>query len=193
VQYARKYSEFRGRHAQVVGVSVDSAPRNAAMVDKLLLQFPLLSDPDGVVMQQYDVWDPTARIAIPAIVVVDRTGTIRYLYKGRDFADRPGDEPMFEALDAASQAEGRPSGETEIRVTAPEAERRESERNAVSLEVLSPYYRGVYFATVAIKGRLAALGSGCRDGVHDVGRFQEMMQGYSKALQETIDMKEATA
>ena len=177
----------------MVGISVDAAPRNAAMVDKLLLPFPLLSDPEGVVMQQYDVRDPKAGIAIPAIVVVDVTGTIRYLYKGRDFADRRGDKPMFEALDAASHAEGGPPGETESRVTAAEAERPESERNAVSLEVLSPYYRGVYFATVAINGRLAALGSGYRDGVHDVGRFQEMTQGYSKALQETIDMKEATA
>ncbi len=189
MQYAREYSEFGRRDAQVVGISVDSMERNAAMVEKLLLPFPLLSDPDGAIMQRYDVWDAEAKIAIPAIVVLDRTSTIRYLYKGHDFADRPGDEAIFEGLDAAAQTQGTPPQETQIRVTAAEAQRPETERKAARLDSLVPYYRGVYFATVAIKGRLAGLGSGYREGVRDVSRFQEMMQGYSKALQETIEMK----
>jgi len=194
VQYARKYGEFEHRKAQVVGVSVDSILRNATMVEKLDLPFPLLSDPHGAVMKRYDVWDAEAKIAIPSIVVIDRSDTIRYLYRGRDFADRPGDETVFEALDAAANTEPTPAQETQIYVTAAEAQRPETERKAVSLDALVPYYRGVYFATVAMKGRLAALGHEYREGVRDISRYQQMTQGYSKALEETVEMKKgATA
>ncbi len=82
--------------------------RNRAMVKKLLLPFLLLSDPDGAISSSYGVWEErgilTPRLpdrepmAIPAIVVV-RSGVIRYVYSGVDFADRPGDEPVFAALD----------------------------------------------------------------------------------------------
>lgn len=37
------------------------------------------------------------------------------------------------------------------------------------LDYLLAYYRGVYFATVALKGRLAKLGPECREGVREVG------------------------
>lgn len=174
----------------MVGISVDSIARNAAMVEKLALPFPLLTDPDGSIMQAYGVWDGDRKIAIPSIFVLDRSDTIRYLYRGRDFADRPGDTPIFEALDDAGQAPSAALGETQIRVTLAQTQKPETERSAISLESLGPYLRGVYFATVAIKGRLAALGPGYREGVRDVGRFQEMMQGYDNALRETITMKQ---
>lgn len=190
MQYAREYGQFERRNAQVVGISVDDIQRNAAMVEKLILPFALLSDPDGTTMQRYDVWDANAKIAIPSIVVLDRSDTIRYLYKGHDFADRPGDEAVFEGLDAAGQAEGTSPYETQIRVTAAETQRPETKRTASKLDVLVPYYRGAYFTTVALKGRLAAMGSGCREGVRDIGSYQEMIQGYRKALQETMEMKQ---
>jgi len=189
VQYARQYSDFERRKARIAGISVDSTQRNAAMVEKLVLPFPLLSDPDGAVIQRYDVWDGEAKIAVPAIAVIDRSATVSYLYKGHDFADRPGDEAVFEALDSAFQAQGTPPDETRLRVTAAEARRPETERRAVDLDFLVPYYRGAYSVTVVMKGRLAALGSGYREGVRDVSRYQEMVQAYSKALQKTVEMK----
>ncbi len=189
MQYAREYSEFERRKARIVAISVDPPQRNAAMVEKLLLPFPLLSDPDGSIMQRYDVWDAEAKIAIPAIFVIDSSDTVRYVYRGHDFADRPGDQAVFDALDAASQPQGTAPGETQIQVTAADAQRPEKERKAVTLDFLLPYYRGAYFASVALKGRIAGMGSGCREGVRDIGRYQEMVQRYSKALQETATMK----
>lgn len=158
------------------------------MVEKLALPFPLLSDPEGAILQRYDVWDSEAKIAIPSIVVHDQSDIIRYLYKGHDFADRPGDDAVFEGLDAAAQSRGTPPRETQIRVTA-ETQVTETERQAISLQALVPYYRGAYFTTVALKGRLATMGSAYRDGVRDISRYQELAQGYTKALQETMDMK----
>lgn len=86
------------------GISVDSPEQNRAMTDKLLLPFSLLSDPDGKAIGGYGAWDDEGRIARPAIVVVDPTGIVRYAYVGEDFADRPGDAPVFEALHEARGA-----------------------------------------------------------------------------------------
>lgn len=54
-----------------------------------------------------------------------------------------------------------------------------------SLDALLTYYRGVYFATVALKGRLAKLGPRGREAVREVGRYQRMVKRYWEALQET--------
>ncbi len=87
------------------GISVDRPEQNRAMVEKLVLPFSLLSDPDGTAARRYGAWDEEGRIARPAIFVVDRAGLVRYAYVGEDFADRPGDEPVLEALAAAGEAE----------------------------------------------------------------------------------------
>ena len=104
--YARSYDRFGELGASVVGVSVDDGARNAAMVDKLLLPFPLLSDPDGRVMSEWGVYDEGQRIAIPAIFVVGRDGGIGYTYVGDDFADRPDDEEIFGALGGPTDGSG---------------------------------------------------------------------------------------
>jgi len=78
---------------------VDSPEQNRAMIDKLLLPFRILSDPDGdLAIKRYGVWDEQGRIAGPSIVAVGQDGTIRWLYKGKDFADRPLDAELFEAI-----------------------------------------------------------------------------------------------
>jgi peroxiredoxin len=99
VSYARKYSEFQSRGAEITAVCVDTPEQNRAMIQKLLLPFKILSDPEGErAIKPYGVWNEQGRIAIPAVVAVDRNATIRYLYAGQDFADRPGDEDLLNAL-----------------------------------------------------------------------------------------------
>ena len=56
------------------------------------------------------------------------------------------------------------------------------------LDSLLTYYRGVYFATVAIKERLAKLGPEHRQAVREVGRYQSMVKRYWDALRETDRM-----
>ncbi len=71
------------------------------MVRKLSLPFPLLSDPDGAVIREYGVWHEERQMARPAIVVVNAVGRVAYRYVGQDFADRPGDDEVFRALEEA--------------------------------------------------------------------------------------------
>jgi peroxiredoxin len=90
---------FRERGVQIYGISIDSPEQNRAMIDKLLLPFDLLSDPEGeTAIKPFGLWDETGRISKPALVLTDRHGVIRYLFEGRDFADRPKDEIVLKAL-----------------------------------------------------------------------------------------------
>jgi peroxiredoxin len=100
VSFARKYDEFQKRGAEITAICVDSPDQNRAMIDKLLLPFTILSDPEGdLAIKAYGVWNEQGRVAIPAVVVVGRDRRIRYQYAGQDFADRPGDDEIFRALE----------------------------------------------------------------------------------------------
>lgn len=99
--YARNWESFTAIGLGVAAISVDTVEQNAAMVDKLLLPFPLLSDPEGDVIKAYDVWNPgEGGIAKPALVVVQPDRTVAWSYVGEDFADRPPDSALFASAEA---------------------------------------------------------------------------------------------
>jgi hypothetical protein len=160
------------------------------MVGKLLLPFPLLSDPRGELIRSFGLWDEEEGVAKPSILVVDRSGEIRYLYTGGDFADRPGDEEVFAALDGLDGKIERITGGPELRVTAEEA--RESlrpDKRPMTMEELLIYYRGVFRTTVALKKRFGGWGRRGQDAFGEVGKYQAMVQRYRKALAETVELK----
>jgi peroxiredoxin len=83
----------------LAGISVDPIANNVAMVDKLLLPFPLLSDPDGRVIKEWGVWtDGEGGIAKPSIFAIKSDGSIAWEYVGGDYADRPTDDELFNSL-----------------------------------------------------------------------------------------------
>src|SRR5919107_2434328 len=156
------------------------------MVGKLLLPFPLLSDPRGEVTRGYGLWDEEEGVAVPSILVVGRSGEIRYLYAGSDFADRPGDEEVFAALDGLDGEIERITGGPELRVTAEEA--RESvrpDKRPMSIEELLVYHRGVFRTTVALKKRFGEWGRQGRGALKEVSKYQTMVQRYREALEKT--------
>ena len=97
---ARDYGDYLRRGATIAAVVIDPPERNAAMVEKLALPFPVLADPDGAAaIKPAGVWDDTGRMGKPAILVVAPDGSEAYRYVGVDFMDRPGDEEVLVALD----------------------------------------------------------------------------------------------
>jgi hypothetical protein len=171
---------------------VDPPENNSQMVGKLLLPFPLLSDPRGELIKRYGLWDEEEGAAVPSIVVLDRSGEIRYLYTGSDFADRPGDEEVFAALEGLDGEIERITGGPELRVTAEEA--RESvrpDKRPMTMEELLVYYRGVFRATGALKKRFGRWGRSGRDAFNEVSNYQTMVQRYRKALEETVALKKS--
>lgn len=53
---------------------------------------------------------------------------------------------------------------------------------------LIPYYRGAYFASVAIKGRLAAAGH--VEAAREVTVYQEMLTEFREAITETAKLRQ---
>jgi AhpC/TSA family protein len=143
--FARSYDEFEKRGFELAGTSVDPPGRNATMVEKLGLPFPLLSDPRGELIERLGLWNEEEGVSEPAIVVLDKSGIVRYLYSGgKDFSDPPLEESLLEILDGAS-ADGEPDGgEPEVQVPAEEAEnatvRPDRPVNARAARALSPGY-----------------------------------------------------
>ncbi len=75
---------------------MDTVGQNRAMVDKLLLPFPVLSDPDAVVIEPWGVLNAAEKgIAKPALFLVLPDWSVAYRYVGEDFTDRPTDEELF--------------------------------------------------------------------------------------------------
>jgi len=175
-----------------VGISVDPPRNNARMVGKLLLPFPLLSDPEGKLARRCGLWNAEEGVAVPSIVVVDQSGEVRHLYSGRDFADRPGDDEVFAALERLGGGRvERITGGPEIQVTAVRA--RETsvrpDKPAMTLEQLVPYHRGVLFTTIALKKRFRDWGNVGRKAFREVDGYQAMIRRYSEALKETVEIK----
>ena len=97
--YARTWDRFASGGISLAAISVDPVENNRAMVDKLLLPFPLLSDPEGRVIREWGVWtDNDAGIARPSIFAIRKDGSIAWRYVGVDYADRPTDDELFASL-----------------------------------------------------------------------------------------------
>lgn len=54
--FAQNYDGFKERGVEVIGISKDSVTSHAKFADKNELPFVLLSDPELVAIQGYDVW-----------------------------------------------------------------------------------------------------------------------------------------
>ena len=192
--YAREWNEFERRGTQLAGISVDPPANNARMVGKLRIPYPLLSDARGEVARAYGLWNEGDNVATPAVVVVNRSGEVSYLYAGSDFADRPTDEELFAALDDLDErgAPGsrieRSTGGPELKTTAAEARDGSvrPDRSVPDLGELHSYYRGAFSTTTALGGRLT--GRLLRRASREVTRHQDLVRNYARAAQETADL-----
>ena len=99
VSYTSKYEEFDKCRMRFAGVSAELPANNKTMVEKLLLRFPLLSDLRGELAIRCGLQNAKEGVAVLASVVVDRGCFMLYLYEGKDFADRPEDDALVEALE----------------------------------------------------------------------------------------------
>jgi peroxiredoxin len=193
VSYARDHEEFDKRGARLAAISVDPPSRNAAMVDKLDLPFPLLSDPRGELIKRLGLWNEKEGVSEPAIVALNRSGTVQYLYSGgTDFADRPQEETLLYILDRVdSDGDEYAEGEPEVRISAEEAENEtvRPDKPVITLDQLRPYYQGVYFATISTQKKLAAEGLEGGSFAEKIDGYQKMVEEYNAAIQETAEAK----
>jgi hypothetical protein len=140
--------ELAAAGALVVGISADDVGKNAAMTAKLELPFPLLADSGGeAAIKPFGVWDERGEIARPSVVVLTPAGEEAFRDVGIDYADRPDDEHVIEAV-RKLRLPARPL----LPGVHPHAEPHPSER-AFRRENLVPYFRGVRSGATALVGR----------------------------------------
>src|ERR687893_2155978 len=166
------------------------------MVEKLDLPFPLLSDPRGELIKRCDLWNDEESASEPAIVALNKSGTVQYLYSGgTDFADRPQEESLLYILDRVVSESDEDYGgdEPEIQISAEEAENEtvRPDKPTITLEQLKPYYRGVYFATVSMNKKLVDEGLQGESIAKRVNDYQRLVTKYNEAIQKTIEAKAA--
>lgn len=73
----RLYEKYRGSGFTLLGINVDDDTYKAAdLATKLAVKFPVLFDTDKRVSRAYDL------SAMPATVLIDRDGRVRYRHRG---------------------------------------------------------------------------------------------------------------
>lgn len=170
-----RYQTITGAGGRIVCISVDSPLRNAALIEKLRVPFPILSDPHrSGAIEPYGVADPKdeRNIARPAMFVVTPDGEIVYSAVSRDFADRTSEEAAVVGLVELGLPPTTPE-EFEIGPAEPGP-------YAMKIETMEPYYRGAMFAVRALRGRHPDIADDATDYVAQMKRYVEL----SKALRE---------
>lgn len=146
---AQQHERITAAGGRVVGISVDSVGQNAAMVAKLRLPFPLLSDPGGgQAIKPYGVWHEGNPFARPAVVIVAPGRRVALHEAGEDFADRVGEDEIIAALSRL--------GLPPVTQDPPRPGQPEPGPRAVDLAWLPAYLRGGRFAVQALAGRVPA-------------------------------------
>ncbi|HZR27072.1 MAG TPA: peroxiredoxin [Vicinamibacterales bacterium] len=95
-------SKLNSANAQVYGISVDTFFTLKAFQDAQHLTFPLLSDFNKEVIQQYGVFNPDMiglkGIAKRAVFVIDKDGTVKHKEVLDDARNEPNYDKVFQAL-----------------------------------------------------------------------------------------------
>jgi peroxiredoxin len=73
------YPMFQAENTEVLGISANAPFSQKAFADFAKINYPLLSDRDGKVMQAFGVYDEPRRIAKRSYVIVDKEGIVRFL------------------------------------------------------------------------------------------------------------------
>lgn len=79
--YRDHYDAIRAAGADLVAISVDTPAQSEVLRRDLALPFPILSDADRRVVQDWDIYNPREHggIAKPAVFNIDRDRSVRYV------------------------------------------------------------------------------------------------------------------
>jgi peroxiredoxin len=70
---------FKAENTEVLGISANALFSQKAFADFAKINYPLLSDRDGKVMQSYGVYDEPRKLAKRSYIIIDKEGVIQYL------------------------------------------------------------------------------------------------------------------
>lgn len=171
---AMRHGEFLSAGARLYGLSADSPLQNAAVMEKLTLPFPILSDENREAaitpLGFADEKDPR-QISRAGVVIVDSRGEIVHRSVGRDYADRPDED---ELIDALRKLELKPTSQDR-----PAVGKIEPGEKAIPLEGIPHYLRGAKFAALALRSRYRDMSDEFKD---DAKAYVQMVDRYLEAM-----------
>jgi peroxiredoxin len=80
-------AKFEKTDTQVLGISVDSVPTNAAFAKQIGVTFPLLSDFFRKVSKEYGIFNVQHSFANRTTFVVDKQGVITHIDRNQEALD----------------------------------------------------------------------------------------------------------
>lgn len=113
-QLRQEYDAFRSRDAEIVAVCPEGQEAVARFWAEQELPFEGVADPEHEVARRFGQQVKILRLGrMPALLVVDRAGRIRYRHYARSMSDIPANEDVLAILDAlAEERDGQaPGGE----------------------------------------------------------------------------------
>jgi thioredoxin-dependent peroxiredoxin len=103
-RFGKRRADFEAKNARIAAISVDPIDVAQKLYDRLELGFPLLSDEGGAVARAYGVYHTEKKIALPAIIVVDSSGVVRWRRISGSVTDRPEEDEVLDVVDRLPHA-----------------------------------------------------------------------------------------
>ena len=171
------------RHGQILAagfrtaaIDIDTPSQHAAMVEKLRLPFPMLSDPArSQAIVPYGLADDSdpRNLARPALLAAAPGGAEIYRFVARDFADRLPEDDLINILNTQGL-----SPTTQPRPTAGDPQ---PGPRAMPVRAMIPYFQGGRFAALALGLRHRHLGEEFKD---DSKAYMAEMDRYVAAIKD---------
>jgi peroxiredoxin len=100
------YPRFQQLNAEILAISVEEPAMAQRVAELLSLPYPVLSDPDHRVVDQYGVYNLLGdSLATPSVFIIDIHGIVKYVYVGESSGDRPSNEMILEQLEGLATPE----------------------------------------------------------------------------------------
>ena len=88
-----------GLDTEVLAVSTDELRGAASVVERLGLEFPILYDPEAMVVREYGVYNLLRdSLATPSTFVIDKSGDVRWMHIGESRYDHATNQEIIDAL-----------------------------------------------------------------------------------------------
>ena len=99
-QLRQDYDKFVQRNAEVIAVGPDSQREFRSYWKKKDMPFIGLADPDNLVAKQYDQEVNIFKFGrIPAQIVIDKGGIVRYVHYSKSMSDIPDNDEILSIVD----------------------------------------------------------------------------------------------
>lgn len=99
-QLRQDYADFVARGAEILVVNPEETAEVKTFAESMGLPFPMLVDPGHEVANRYGQEVNLLKLGrMPALVVLDRDGVVRYEHRGGSMMDTPKNSDVLAVLD----------------------------------------------------------------------------------------------